>query len=260
MLDWLFLWSQRPRETPSVSEQSPNQVALTFQGLGAKGPNITKVTVRTGLLWQLIGGEFQRPPVKLAIGPIDKILGAMNILNGHIEIDVGELSLQKRCVEGGPRVLKDAITRAIAHEARHRWQLAKVGKRLMIAEKIALGLVGLLLAIVSMGVLPVTIVRWAHQHLGPGGYYLVHFFVVLFNAFFFLLFFRTAPHILYRFSPSELDARQFADAVAEDPRWSPVVEVQQQHAMPPELLGLLSTLLAAQAGSGPSSTDVGPQS
>ncbi len=259
MLHRLLPRSRRPREVPSVSEQSPNQVTLTFQGLGTGGLNITKVTIRTGLLWQLIGGEFQRPPMKLSIGPIDKILGAMNIFNGHIEIDVGELSLQKRCVEGGPGVLKEAITRAVAHEARHRWQLAKVGKRLMIAEKIALGLLGVLIAIVIMAGLPMTIVQWAHQHLGPGGYFLVHFATVLFNIVFLLFFLRTVPHILYLFSPSELDARRYADAVAEDPQWSPVVEVHQR-PMSRELLGLLGALFAAQAGDGSSPTGVSPQS
>src|SRR3989338_7487885 len=83
------------------------------------GPNVTTVEVDEGTVCKLVGMEFPQgvPRLTFANGPVDNILGQMDIRNGNVVIDVGEIACQKSTIEGDEAELDSQITKVIAHEA-----------------------------------------------------------------------------------------------------------------------------------------------
>jgi hypothetical protein len=195
------------------------------------GPNITEVAVEEDTLWNLVGLDISKgkPTLRLVTGPIDNIVGTMNVRNGDVVIDVGELTLTGEAVTGGDAELDRAITRTVAHEARHRWQLQRWGRLGMVWDKVLLALFAIILFTVCISRPYFAITGLAIKHLT--GITLVGGMIASLIIWYVLFrkFLRLVMVFTYHFSRCERDARRFAKRATEDPRWQEVVRVIRHH-------------------------------
>ncbi len=167
--------------------------------------------------------------LQLIYGPIDNILGWFEPLRHVLKVDVLETVL-RTAKSMDPADVDRAVTKVLAHEARHVWQHATYGW-LMLADRVAIFLgsyIGLLWFSFNPSMHGLELIV-GHLHLGAVGVVLL----LLVRIVGYAMLLTVSSGLAYQFCWAERDARAFATRVIDDPAWADVVKVELGLVVPP---------------------------